>query len=289
MKKAICTLVLGMGLAMGYAQTKTIFFDDFSGKSLDRSHWNVRITGSTMMVVNNEQQAYVDSGATIYIAHGAEAEGAENGALVIEPGFAKGYLTPGKGQAGGGRTFDFISGRIDTRSHLEFRYGEVSARIRMTAGHGLWPAWWILGNGKWPDCGEIDVMENVGDSLWVSAAMHGPGYSGNTPIVKRDTFPAEYDITHWHVYAVDWTPDSLVFKYDDRAVYTVTRAMVTKYGPWAYDNRKYLILNFALGGGYPAGVFGTKEPYYGLEASTVEAIKAGKCRMLVDWVRVVQR
>ncbi|MDP4148105.1 MAG: glycoside hydrolase family 16 protein [Bacteroidota bacterium] len=277
----ILLLLAGSGVA---AQTgRTVFFDDFSGPTLDLRKWSVRITGTSMGVVNDEQQAYVDSTATLYIVHGAEAEGAENGALVLQPRFSAGYMAPD------GKKFDFLSGRIDTRGKMEFTYGEASARIKMTEGHGLWPAWWILGNGPWPKCGEIDVMENIGDRQWASAAMHGPGYSGNTPLTKRFFFPPENDITHWHVYAVDWTPDSLIFRYDDAVIYRVTKAMVAKYGPWSYDNAKYLILNFAIGGGYPAGVFGTKEPYFGLDASTVEAIKAGRCRMLVDWVKVVQK
>jgi hypothetical protein len=75
--------------------TSVIFFDDFSGKELDRTKWNVRITGGT---VNNEQQAYVDSSLTISIVHGAESEGAENGALVLRPHFSPG-LRPKKGRS----------------------------------------------------------------------------------------------------------------------------------------------------------------------------------------------
>jgi beta-glucanase (GH16 family) len=103
------------------ASVNTIFFDDFSGSSLDSSKWNVRVTGGT---VNNEQQAYVDSSATIYIAEGKEAAGAKNGALVIQPRFSAGFTTKE------GKKFDFISGRIDTRSKVEFTYGTVAARIK---------------------------------------------------------------------------------------------------------------------------------------------------------------
>src|SRR5947207_422417 len=172
----------------GGQATRTIFVDDFSGSVLDRSHWNVIVTGRT---VNNEQQAYVDSPDVLSV---------KDGALVIRPRFRPGFKTPE------GRSFDFISGRIDTRSKMTFTYGTAAARMKLAAGAGLWPAFWALGDGRWPDTGEIDVMENVGEASWTSVALHGPGYFGNTPLVKR----APVDITGWHVYSVDWTPDLLV-------------------------------------------------------------------------------
>ena len=252
------------------AQSQTIFFDDFSGTKLDRSKWNVEITGFTN---NKEQQAYVDSSATIYI---------DKGALVIQPRYAPNFKTPE------GRSFDFISGRINTSKKLEFTYGEFSARIKLTEGAGLWPAWWLLGNGNWPESGEIDIMEYIGESDWASAAVHGSGYSGETPFVNRLYFKGKNDVTQWHIYAVDWTTDSLVFKYDGVPMFRVTRSMAEHYGKWSFDTPEYLVLNFALGGAYPAKINGVKEPYYGLPAATVEAIKRNQCKILVDWVKVVK-
>ena len=259
---------------------KVIFFDDFSGEVLDRSKWNVQVTG---FHVNNEQQAYVDSSRTLYLAHGAEAEGAENGALVLQPRYAPGFVTKD------GKHFDFISGRIDSRNKVEFKYGTASARIKLTEGAGLWPAWWILGTGRWPDTGEIDILEYVGEKDWASAAVHGPGYSGETPFVNRLYFPAGNDVTSWHIYSVDWAPDSLVFNYDGIPMFRVTRPMAEHYGKWAFDNNKFLILNFALGGAYPVKINGAKQPYNGMPQATVDKIKNNESRMLVDWVKVTER
>jgi len=260
------------------APQRTAFFDDFAAPTLDRSHWSVRVTGRT---VNEEQQAYVDDTATVRIVTGAEAQGASNGALQIRARWRPGHLTAE------GNRFDMVSGRLDTRDKVMFTYGTASARMRLPAGAGLWPAFWVLGAGPWPATGEIDVMENVGDPSWVSAAVHGPGYSGNTPLVRRDTLPSGHDATEWHVYSVDWRPDEMIFRVDDREFYRVTKAMVAPYGRWAYDNPKYLILNLALGGGYPRGVNGTKgPPYVGLPDSTVQKIRADSVSVLVDWVRV---
>ena len=258
---------------------QTVFFDDFAGKALDTTKWNVEITG---MHFNNELQAYVDSAATISIVNAAAAEGAENGALMLQPKFTPGYITKD------GQKFDFISGRINTKNKVEITYGTIAAKIKLTEGMGLWPAWWILGTGIWPQTGEIDVMEYIGEKDWASAAVHGKGYSGDAGLVNRLYFTDSNDVTQWHVYAVDWTPDSLIFKYDDIPMFRITKLMTQFFGPWAFDNPKYLILNFAVGGIYPFKINGVKQPYYGLPNATLELIKNNKSKMLVDWVKVTK-
>jgi beta-glucanase (GH16 family) len=260
------------------AAPKQIFFDDFSGPTLDATRWNVVVTGRT---VNNEQQAYINSPDVFTFVEGV-AEGATNGALAIRPRYREGFTTPE------GRRFDFVSGRTDTKGKFEFMHGIASARIKLSAGAGLWPAFWILGTGPWPATGEIDVMEYVGEPDWTSVAIHGPGYSGNTPLVHREQLNPADGPTNWHVYGVEWTTDSMLFTIDGREIYRATRTTIEQYGPWAFDNQKYLILNLALGGNYPRGVNKTETPYPGLPASTVDLIKENKVQFLVDWVRVVK-
>jgi beta-glucanase (GH16 family) len=260
--------------------SEIIFFDDFSSDELDRSRWNVQITGE---VFNNEQQAYVDSPETLYTRKLREASGETVDALVIQPRYHPGYVTPQ------GQTFDFISGRIHTEGKVDFVYGNVAARMKLPAGAGIWPAFWSMGSHKpWPDNGEIDIMENIGDPAWTGMAMHGPGYSGDTPLVSRKHFPNGHDATAWHVYAVDWAPDALSFLLDGEMVYRVTRAMVEAHGPWVFDNPKHLLLNCALGGIFPASVNQVQSPYYGLPESTVRLIQGNIVRVLVDWVRVIR-
>ena len=257
----------------------TVFFDDFTADSIDRTKWNVRVTGRT---VNEEQQAYVDDTATIRVVKGPMAGGAD-GALLIRGRWRQGHVTPE------GKRHDFVSGRMDSRGKVEFMYGTAAARMRLPAGAGLWPAFWLLGAGRWPDVGEIDVMENVGDPAWVSVAVHGPGYSGDTPLVMRAPFPPGQDITGWHVYSVDWYPDEMIFRVDQREIYRVTKAMVARHGRWAFDNPKFLIVNLALGGGYPRSVNGAKgPPYVGLPDGTVQSIRRDEAAVLVDWIRVTQ-
>ena len=260
------------------AADSVVFRDGFDGPALDRTKWNVRVTGRT---VNDEQQAYVDSASTVEIVR--DAPGADGGALALRARYRPGHRTPE------GRPFDFVSGRIDTRGNVEFAYGTAAARIRMTAGDGLWPAFWALGTGAWPETGEIDIMEYVGETDWTGVALHGPGYSGETPLVNKAYFPPGTDATDWHVYAVDWSPEGFVFRVDGAVVYRATRPMIEHYGRWAFDNPKFLILNLALGGAYPLKTSGVRTPYLGLPAATVERIRRGESGMLVDWVQVTRR
>ena len=254
------------------------FFDDFSSSKLDSTKWNVETTG---MHFNNELQAYVDSANTLSFISGT-AEGAQNGALVLQPQFTPGFVTKD------GQKFDFISARINTKNKFDFLYGSAAARIKLTAGAGLWPAWWMLGNGNWPETGEVDIMENIGEKDWANAAVHGKGYSGDAGLVNKQYFAATNDVTNWHTYAVEWTPDSMVFKYDDVPMFRVTKPMTQFFGEWAFATPKHLLLNFAVGGIYPFKINGIKSPYYGLSASTFTAIKNKESKMLVDWVRITK-
>ena len=254
-----------------------LFFDDFTSTRLDRSKWNVETTGS---IVNHEQQAYIDSSETIYSQ--PEYDSA-HGVLVIHPRYRRGYVTPQ------GHTFDFVSGRINTRAKFEFTHGSVSARIRLPVGAGLWPAFWTIGaEDRWPACGEIDIMESVGEPDWTSVAIHGPGYSGETVLVNKKYFPQTNDALHWHVYSLDWTSTGFIFRIDGELIYRAARPMVEYYGNWVFDKHHYLVLNLAIGGTYPFKTSGLTSPYYGLPDATVQAIRADEVRLLVDWVKVAR-
>ena len=258
------------------AQGRTLVFsEEFGAGTLDRSKWNV--IGMDFWV-NDEQQAYVDSPDTIQFAD--DVEGADGGALVLRPVYRPGVDTRADRKA------DFISGRINSRDKAEFTYGRVEARIKMTDDEGVWPAFWMLGNGRWPDTGEIDIMEYVGEADWTGVALHGPGYSGETPIVNKYFFDDGTSAADWHTYAIEWTKDAILFEVDGRLTYRVTRPMVEHYGEWRFDTPKFLILNFALGGAYPVKTNGIAKPYPGLHEETARRIEAGEIAMEVDWVRV---
>jgi beta-glucanase (GH16 family) len=259
-------------------KNKEKFFEDFTSDRINRDHWNVMVTGE---VFNCEQQAYVDSTETVYLDSSFDEDA--NGVLVLHPRFKPNFITQD------GKRFDFISGRIDTKGKVEFTQGKLSARIKMSSGAGLWPALWLLGKGSWPGCGEIDIMEYVGEPDWISSAVHGNGFSGDSALVNNYYFPAYHGVTNWHVYSLNLRQDrSMEFYVDDKLVYRVTKPMVEYFSPWIFDQPKGIVLNFAIGGGYPYKINGLKKPYYGLSEESVKAIQKNEVRYLIDWVRISQ-
>jgi beta-glucanase (GH16 family) len=144
----------------------------------------------------------------------------------------------------------YRSAKITTNGKMSVAPGRVEARIKLAAGQGLWPAFWLLGNNigtvGWPTSGELDVMENKGSQrTTTSSAVHGPGYSGNTP------FAHSYSpivTTDYHIYAVEWETQSIRYFVDGNQHYIVSRANVAQYGSWVFDQPFYVILNLAVGG-----------------------------------------
>lgn len=277
---------LGAGAAPGHGGGRapggrTVFYDGFGGASVDTSKWNIDVTQSTQY--NNELEAYTTSPDNVRIVHGREAAGADdNSALLLQAHYQPGYTTPA------GNKLDFTSGKLDSAHKFDIAHGTISARMKLPVGIGYWPAFWLLGYGSWPATGEIDVMENIGDPSWVSAATHGPGYSGDAAPVNRGYFPSMRlpDVAAWHTYTVQWTSEAMTFFIDGRMFFNETRPMIEFFGQWAFDNPKYLILNLALGGIYPYKMTGVTSPYYGMTQQTLDSIKAGQGKVLVDWVKV---
>jgi Glycosyl hydrolases family 16 len=145
----------------------------------------------------------------------------------------------------------YTSARLITKDLMSFRYGFVTARIRLPGGRGIWPAFWLLGQDidevGWPRCGEIDVMENFGTNpAEVCGTVHGPGYSGAAGISGcLDTGASLAD--DFHLYSVQWEPDRIRWFADRTMYHSVTPADL--HGrPWLFDRDFYLLINVAVGG-----------------------------------------
>jgi beta-glucanase (GH16 family) len=157
----------------------------------------------------------------------------------------------------------FTSARLKTQGRFTAQYGHLEARIKLPAGRGIWPAFWMLGSNistaGWPQCGEIDVMENIGSEPSVNhGSVHGPGYSGGHSITARYVLPGNARFSDdFHTFAIDWTPDTIVFSVDGTSYQAVTRANLPAGTQWVFDSPFFLLLNVAVGGTFPGSPDGT--------------------------------
>jgi len=218
------------------------FTDDFDGPAgagVDTGKWHFE-TGDN---VNNHEREWYTSGTD-----NAALDG--QGHLVIT---AK-KENPGNYQCWYG-SCEYTSARLSTAGQFTQAYGHVEARMKIPRGQGMWPAFWMLGdnigdpNVGWPQCGEIDIMENVGNEPnTVHGTIHGPGYSGSAGVGAAYSGPVFAD--DFHTYAIDWSPNQIQWSVDGNVYETRTPADING-NQWVFDHPFYLILNLAVGGYWP--------------------------------------
>jgi beta-glucanase (GH16 family) len=238
-------------------------FDGAAGAGVDRSRWTFDVGGGGWG--NEELESYTDR------PRNASLDG--NGDLVI--------LAERERYAGpDGKARDYTSARLKTQGLFAQSYGRFEARMKIPYGHGLWPAFWMLGadveTAGWPSCGEIDIMENIGkEPAVVHGTLHGPGYSGAGGPGAPYALPGGARVADdFHVFAVEWEPDAVRWYVDGTLYETRTPADIPAGTKWVFDHPFFIILNVAVGGSWPGAP----------DATTVFPQ-----RMLVDYVRVYSR
>lgn len=231
-----------------------IWQDEFDGLEIDPTRWllDVGYTGEA----NGELEIYTDRRENAHI---------ENSCLVIiarEENYQK---------------YRYTSARLKTQGLYSWTYGRVEARIKIPTGQGIWPAFWMLGEDVttrgWPECGEIDIMENIGSRPdTVRGTIHGPGYFRDDGIWADCTLAGQKFPDDFHLFAVEWEPDQIRWYVDDLHYHTVTAKDVP--GEWVFDHPFYILLNIAVGGHWPG---------YPDETTIFPQF------MIVDYVRVYAR
>jgi beta-glucanase (GH16 family) len=147
------------------------------------------------------------------------------------------------------------SARLETTK--AWRYGYVEVEAKVPPGRGTWPAIWMLNDRLrhrgdqpgvgWPECGEIDIMENVGyDPASFHYSLHSKEY--NWMVKKQRTLAAPLPHPEaFHKFGLDWRTDSITFYADGKATYHVDKTEDT-FAAWPFRDPFYLILNLAIGG-----------------------------------------
>jgi beta-glucanase (GH16 family) len=273
-KKSTCLLGLlffvSAAAFYGSAQTAEqpnyvlVWSDDFNGangSSPDSSKWIMETGGGGWG--NNELESYTNRATNAHV---------QKGKLVIS---AKKESFKGSD----GITRPYTSARLKTSGLFDQKYGRFEARIKIPRGQGIWPAFWMLGNNigtvDWPECGEIDIMENIGkEPDKVHGTIHGPGYSGANGLGDSYTLPSGKFADNFHIFAVEWEPLAIRFYVDAKLYETRTPTDLPAGKTWVYDHPFFILLNVAVGGDWPGNP----------DRTTVFPQ-----RMLVDYVKVYAR
>ena len=130
----------------------------------------------------------------------------------------------------------FTSGIVTSEGLHEFQYGYVESRMKLPAGVGFWPGFWMLPANHNDGLGEIDIMEWVGDQpreLHTTYHQDDHDDAGKSDDVGVDLSAA------FHTFGVDWQADSITW-YLDGKEYFQTQNFT--------HSPMYVILNLAVGG-----------------------------------------
>lgn len=249
---------------LSYEGYSLVWEDEFNGVSLNLNDWNIELHEPGW--VNSELQAYTDSADNIYV---------KDGNLVLKPI----KTVDGNGNV------SYTSGRINTQKKHDFKYGLFEARVKVPAGQGFLPAFWMMPTnenlyGQWPRCGEIDIMEVLGNKTDTS---YGTIHFGNPHsesqgnyTLKEGDFAEEY-----HVFSAEWEPGKISWYVDGVLIhtendwYSVTEGQGEITYPAPFDQPFYMILNLAVGGSWPGNPDDTTD--------------FDKAAMMVDYVKVYQK
>ena len=148
----------------------------------------------------------------------------------------------------------YTSARIRTQDLFDQRYGRFEARIKLPKGAGIWPAFWLLGSNLpevgWPECGELDIMEQRGsEPAVIHGSAHGPGYSGANPKTARFVGQGAGFTDDFHDLAVEWWPGEVHWFVDGQHYHAIRAVDMPAGQRWVFDDTSmFIILNVAVGG-----------------------------------------
>ena len=223
-----------------YEGYELVWHDEFSEPELDKSIWSMvfALRGAN----NHELQSYELSEENVYI---------EDGKLMLR-------AIENISETGGK---SYTSGKVTTQDKMDMMYGKIVVCGKVPAGKGLWPAIWMLPTdealyGHWPTCGEIDIMEILGDDV---TTTYSTIHYGAPHLQQQGAYKLENGsfADEFHEFSVEWEPDEMRFYVDDELNYTAHDWFCSFNGidkldfPAPFDQTFYLQLNLAVGGDWP--------------------------------------
>ncbi|MGD0061076.1 MAG: malectin domain-containing carbohydrate-binding protein [Verrucomicrobiia bacterium] len=222
--------VLGGGARVAQGQTLSLVWsDEFNGASIDLTKWTFDIGNGSDGWGNGEDEYYTSNSANAFVT---------NGFLHIHAMLQVTNTAEG--------TFNYTSARMKTQGLYWKTYGRIEWRASLPEGTGFWPALWMLGTNinsvGWPECGEIDVVENDGTPTFVQGSIH---YGSDATAVYD--LPNGGSVTNFHIYDLDWTSNSITWSVDGVAYETQTSWVGNTT---AFNEPFFFLMNVAIGGSY---------------------------------------
>jgi len=213
-------------------QWQQVWNDEFDYTGLpDSTKWNYDVGGNGWG--NNELQYYTQKRL--------ENARVENGNLIIEA-----RKEPWQGR-------NYTSARLLTKGKADWQYGKIEVRARIPKGRGTWPAIWMLGATtplKWPDDGELDIMEHVGfDQGVIHGTIHCKKYNHVLGTQKGASTTVSDCSEKFHIYKIEWDASSINISVDSTSYFSFPNEN-SGYEAWPFDNKMFLILNIAVGGNW---------------------------------------
>ena len=172
----------------------------------------------------------------------------------------------------------YTSARVNTLGKGDWKYGRIITRAKLPKGVGVWPAIWMMPSddkyGGWPECGEIDIMENVGyDPDTIVSTAHTGSFNHMIGTHKNGSLYVPDNGEVFHDYILDWDKNHYSCYVDDRHVFTYKNDGNGSMS-WPFDQKFHLIINLAFGGNWA-----------GKNGVAPESLPA---TFLIDYVRVYQ-
>jgi len=228
MKNILLLLLVGNISFAQQSKRKLVWEDNFDGTELNEKNWNFILGDGCPKCGfgNHERQLYTKDNHKV-----------AGGNLTI---------TAKKDEN------KYTSTRITTKDKKEYQYGRIEARAKLPVGHGIWPAFWMLGKSVsdigWPKGGEIDIMEYVGrEPHQIYTTIHTEATHGANASSQKTQFDKIEE--GFHVYAVDWTKEKMEFFVDGKLVYTY-QPKEKNAANWPFDQPFYILINMAVGGDF---------------------------------------
>lgn len=214
--------------------------DEFSTDGLpDAAKWDYDTERNAVGWYNNELQYYARERA-----QNARVEG---GRLIITA--RKETLSNAPDHGGQ----SYTSARLVTRGKASWTYGFMEVRAKTPCSRGTWPAIWMLGTGgRWPEDGEIDLMEQTGwEKTRVLGTVHTRAYNyfnGSLGVGRGASTVLSNACTAFNRYQLTWTPDRIQIGVNDSVYMVFDNPKDGDRTRWPFDQPQYLILNVAMGG-----------------------------------------